>query len=404
MSQRFGLKYLLAAPLLIALLVVLGVGRSGEGSIDPDRAALWVPILSGAFVPDDTTLSECQSLTEDATNRRTRCYAQAFGNIAYREGGILAMRALMAEASLEAGGVSDCHAVAHMIGVASYYALSGDFARSLAEGGSECESGYYHGLVAAEVEIRPVSGPEELGSRTALACREHSEGLVRIECYHGIGHAAEHLYDYETPIALRSCVVMNEIIVAAGDPEADRLSALHSCTQGVFMENVQAGGGPGQRWIKSDDPIYPCEEFSEELGASCWNMVPWRVTEKPGETLAQLTSRRWSVCARASFESWREVCNDHTTRGVIALFSTFSLDVKDRSTPAIVSGVCANDPADVAEAICRGAASNALLSACGSGIGLGFYISRLEIERCDTLSLPVLRTSCRQALSRALSE
>jgi hypothetical protein len=422
MSQRFGLKYLLAAPLLVALLVMIG-GRSSGGPVNPTRADLWVPVLSGDFTPDSTLSSECKALTEDATNRRTRCYTQAFGNIAYREGGISAMSALMAEASLEAGGVSDCHVVAHMVGAAAYHGLSGDFARGLAEGSSECESGYYHGLVAAEVASHPVSGPEELGSRTTLACRKYSEGLILVECYHGIGHVAEHIYDYETPVALRSCVAMNEIIVAAGDPEATRLQALHSCTQGVFMENMQAGGGPDQRWISSDDPIYPCEEFPEELGASCWNMVPWRVEVEPGDTLAQLTSRRWSVCAQASLESWREICNDHTTRGVITLFSVFSVDIKDRATAAMVASVCAQDPEsaefcfkslafqvvvsysalDDAEAICRGATSDALLSVCGAGIGGGRYVSRLEVKRCDTLSLPVLRISCRQELENALS-
>ena len=421
MSQRFGLKYLLAAPLLVALLVMIG-GRSSGGPVDPARADLWVPVLSGDFTPDSTLSSECKALTEDATNRRTRCYTQAFGNIAYREGGISAMSALMAEASLETGGVSDCHVVAHMVGAAAYHGLSGDFARGLAEGSSECESGYYHGLVAAEVASHPVSGPEELGSRTTLACRMYSEGLILNECYHGIGHVAEHIYDYETPIALRSCVAMNEIIVAAGDPETTRLGALHSCTQGVFMENVQAGGGPSQQWIRSDDPIYPCEEFSEELGASCWNMVPWRVEVEPGDTVARLTSRRWSVCARASLESWREICNDHTARGIVTLLSTFSVDIYDRATPAMIASLCARDPqgtetcfkslafqvvvlysaVDGAEVICRAATGDSLLSICGAGIGDALYFSRLEIERCDTLSLSALRISCREAFDSAL--
>lgn len=416
MPLRLSPRSLMIVPLALALIVVLaGQGRHETPVPGGDRGALWVPVLSGLFDPDETTVSECGTLPED---RRIRCYTQAFGNIAYHEGGISAIHQLMAQASLGEGGIADCHVIAHMIGVAAYHGLGGDFARGLAEGSSECESGYYHGLVAAEIASRPVASPEELGSRTALACRKYSQGLVLDECYHGIGHAAEHIYDYETPTALRACVSMNQVIVEAGDAEDARLTALHSCTQGVFMENFQAGGGPDHRWTRANDPIYPCEEFPEELGASCWDMVSWKVQMEPGDTLERFTARRWSVCARASLQSWRMICNDHTTRGVLAIFPNFSIRPEDQTTPDLIARLCSKDPAGTATCfrsialqavltysdvalsatLCSRAESDDLLRSCGAGIGTALHLSRLEIEQCDKLRASAMIDACRATL------
>jgi hypothetical protein len=398
----------LSARLLVLVIpVILAVGAF---TLRPpaeisSRAEQWTAILSGRFTPDATTAEECAD-----AERATYCYAQAFGNIAYREGAGVAMRALL-EASVTADdALADCHAVAHLVGSASYYGLGSDFGAAIAAGTRECAGGYYHGVIAAESATNPTGSPEELGERLSRMCHEAAvDRGPRNECYHGIGHVAEHLYDYETPVALRACTSMRTTILALGADEQEDADAYFSCAQGAFMENRQATGGPDRRWRDDDDPSYPCSEFDEETGIACWDTVPGDLPRPDTESAVDHAARRFELCATASLESWESRCIEIARRLVI----------NDELTGEEIAVICAGDPTDPSEclrsiasetvirwsdmergaSICDAAETPGQIIACGTGIGEGARYVALSLETCDALDERLI-AACRAGYTR----
>jgi hypothetical protein len=388
MDRRRLLALLLLLPLLLAGAIAL-VPPAPEDSL---RSEQWTAILSGRFTPDGTGVEECAD-----SERPTYCYAQAFANIAYRDGATLAMSRLLEASVAASDALADCHAVAHLVGSASYYRLENDFGAAIATGSRECAGGYYHGVIAAEAATNPSNDPEVLGSRLARMCREAaSDAGPRNECYHGIGHVAEHLYDYETPTALRACAAMRTTIRALGADEDEDRTAFFSCAQGTFMENRQALGGPDQRWRRDGDPTYPCSEFDEEIGISCWDTVPGDIVRDDDESLIEHALRRFEVCERASLESWADRCSEIARRLVI----------NDEATTDELVAICSGDPAGARDclrsiasesmirwsstersgAVCAAAAGSEQRNDCGTGIGEGLHYIALPIERCDELA------------------
>ena len=411
MSRRALLA--LAVPVLIA---------AGALALSPTVApesrgdTTWITILSGQFAVDTTTVSECT----DAENPRL-CYAQAFGNIAFNEGAGRAMSLLLETSAGAEDELSDCHSIAHMVGTASYYGVDKDFAGAIAAGSRECAGGYYHGVAAAEVASNPSGSPEELGSRIGTLCYRasrtapdvngaSSEAGVMNECVHGIGHVAQHAYDYDIPTALLACDSMLSTIELLDTSSTERRDSFFTCAQGVFMENRQAGGGPESKWLRSDDPAYPCSEFDdEEVGTSCWDTVPGAVIVPDGiegdQTVA-LTSARFDLCATAKLEAWRDRCIEITRRVAIGgedmtsetyravcLLDPIGVPVCLRAIGSEM--MLRNSSVELGAIVCAAAQTPDETEACGLGIGQGLRYVPLPVELCDEF-MPALVVPCRR--------
>ena len=50
-----------------------------------------------------------------------------------------------------------------------------------------------------------------------------------------------------------------------------------SCTGGVFMENISSSYGIKSKWLRDDDPIYPCKTVAERHKLYCYLMVTSRI-------------------------------------------------------------------------------------------------------------------------------
>ena len=83
-GERVGRRRALMAMLALFALadIAFAVVVMTEGSGGPAQAALPMHPVVGSFVPDDTQVTECSD---------SRCFQQAFGNIAYREGPKIAL-------------------------------------------------------------------------------------------------------------------------------------------------------------------------------------------------------------------------------------------------------------------------------------------------------------------------
>lgn len=92
-----------------------------------------------------------------------------------------------------------------------------------------------------------------------------------VQCAHGIGHGLLAWEDYASlPKALADCDS-----VAALSSEF----TVYNCYDGVFMENnwaVHNGVPSPDRWVKSDDPTYPCydSQIDEKYRKACWSNQP----------------------------------------------------------------------------------------------------------------------------------
>jgi hypothetical protein len=230
----------------------------------PPKLATAVPMhpVAGGFKPDATRLADCEG---------PRCIEQAFGNIAYYRGPTRALAAFDAKY----GDFADpeCHRVAHSIGSASLARNKGNVAKTFAQGSSSCFAGYYHGVL--ERSLIGVRGyePEALGEVVRGLCRDIKQNgsvWLTYQCLHGLGHGLMITTGYTLPLSLKTC---------------DRLATSwerSSCNGGVFMENISTLYGFKSRFVRDDDPIYPCHAVAEEDKERCYEVVTSRILRVVG--------------------------------------------------------------------------------------------------------------------------
>lgn len=240
--------------------------------------------MGAKFEPDDTTLDDCNG--SDAV-----CLQQAFANLTYEDGPKPALaefeRRMKTNQAVEAG----CHRIAHMMGAAALTRSDGSVGKAFAEGSAVCWSGFYHGIL--ERAFRDV--PEDkLGKVAGGLCSDtevRRVTFVLYQCVHGLGHGLMIYTGYDLPLSLKTCDALGE----AWDRQ--------SCTGGVFMENLQSSYGAVSKWLKPNDPIYPCNAVAERYKYYCYLMVTSRILPlvsynwDKAVPQCRLSERRWiSLC------------------------------------------------------------------------------------------------------------
>ncbi len=265
--------------------------------------------VAGNFKPTDTELSDC-----DPSD--FRCVEQAFGNLAYNDGPKAALavfdQKLVSDRAIEA----NCHRIAHMIGSAGLAHFDGDVPQAFTAGSSSCWSGYYHGIL--ERAFTGVSSMEGLATAAQKVCDDEdirSTNFVAYQCVHGLGHGLMIRSSYDLPFSLEIC---------------DKLATdwdQTSCTGGVFMENISSSYGVKSKWLKDDDPVYPCQTVKDRHKLYCYLMVTSRINELNGYNW----SKTAAVCRRVE-DDWVTTC-----------FESYGRDA---------SGFTRQNPTQVAE-ICR---------------------------------------------------
>ena len=209
------------------------------------------------FKPDDTKLENCGS---DGA-----CLQQAFANLTYEEGGKTALAEFERQMGTNSAVESGCHRIAHMMGAAALARTDGSVGKAFSEGSAVCWSGYYHGIL--ERAFRDVP-QEELGKTAAGLCSDaevRAVTFILYQCVHGLGHGLMIYTGYDLPLSLKTCDELGE----AWDRQ--------SCTGGVFMENLQSSYGVVSRWLKKNDPIYPCNAVAARHKYYCYLMVTSRI-------------------------------------------------------------------------------------------------------------------------------
>jgi len=297
------------ASVLVAEGVLAYAFLSGGEGMRSAGAPLPLHPVVGRFEPDDTTVEECDD---------QGCFEQAFGNVAYTSGPKDAMALLdesIAAQRIPADG--KCHRIAHIIGAASLARNRGNVARTFAEGSANCFSGYYHGVLERSLSKVRSYNPDTLGAVIRDLCSDpvlSASPWLADQCAHGLGHGLMITTGYSLPLSLGVC----ERLVSRWDQQ--------SCKSGAFMENISTTYGVTSRYLRDDDPLYPCNWVDGEDKPVCYGLVTSRIIR-----LGLDWRQTAEVCARAE-------------RGYVSMcFGSFGRDVAGatRLDPVAIREHCA---------------------------------------------------------------
>jgi mono/diheme cytochrome c family protein len=361
---------------IVELATFVSSATGGAQAADAATAA--------AFEPDDTRLESCAG--------RFACVEQAFGNLAFEQGAKAALAAFDREIARDAEIERNCHRIAHAIGAAALLRYDGRVGKAFADGSASCWSGYYHGILErafSDVEA------DELGPVSRELC---SDGDVRrtaflaYQCVHGLGHGLMLFTNYDLPQSLAVC----DELATSWDQT--------SCTGGVFMENISSSYGITSKWLRDDDPIYPCQTVAERHKLYCYLMVTSRILPLVGGDFARAAQE-----CRRSEARWVATCFQSlgrdasgTTRGDIGEMLRICAGSGDMA-PECVYGAArdltSNDGgARRSRSLCA-AAPSTHRDYCYEGVGTilgGLFADRAEVRAsCEGVSSERrARTAC----------
>jgi mono/diheme cytochrome c family protein len=266
------------------------------------------PSLVVAFKPDGRSLGDCQE--GDAG-----CYIQAFGNLAYKDGPKVALGELARDIETTPAVEQVCHPIAHVIGAASLLHFDGNTGKALAEGDPTCGSGFYHGVLQSKLAGVPKSRVASVARTVCSGVRSQSSFFVYYQCVHGLGHGLMLYTRDDLPAALKLCHRLAD--------DFDRVS----CTGGVFMENQQPSFGGRSKWLRDDEPLYPCNIVSRFDKLYCYLMVTSQI----------LPRNNWNWKATAN------LCRQSEADFVAYCFQSYGRDASgsSRQEPAAIRRICA---------------------------------------------------------------
>ena len=357
------------------------VSSATGGSTDKSEAA-----TAAQFTPDETQLSSCEG--------RFSCLEQAFGNLSYEDGPKVALAEFDARIAADLEIERNCHRIAHMIGAAALVRYDGRVGKAFSEGSASCWSGYYHGIL--ERAYSDVAS-DELGAVSRELCSEadvRRTAFIAYQCVHGLGHGLMLFTSYDLPQSLSVC----DELATAWDQT--------SCTGGVFMENISSSYGITSKWLRADDPIYPCKTVAERHKLYCYLMVTSRILEFVGGDFAKAAK----YC-RKSDAGWVATCFQSLgrdasgrTRGNIPEILRICTEGGDMERECVYGAgrdLTSNDGGSQrAKVLCREAASS-IQDYCFEGIGTilgGLYATTPERQSaCAAVSPKAgLQAACRR--------
>ena len=357
------------------------VSSATGGSTDPSQAA-----TAAEFTPDETKLASCEG--------RFSCLEQAFGNLAYEDGPRDALaefdRQIAADPEIE----RNCHRIAHMIGAAALVRFDGRVGKAFAEGSASCWSGYYHGIL--ERAYADVSA-DDLGPVSRELCSDadvRRTAFIAYQCVHGLGHGLMLFTSYDLPQSLAVC----DELATSWDQT--------SCTGGVFMENISSSYGITSKWLRDDDPIYPCKTVAERHKLYCYLMVTSRILP-----FVQWDFAKAGAVCRQSDPAWIATCFQSLgrdasgqTRGNIEEILAICAKSGDMERECVYGAgrdLTSNDGGSPrSKELCR-SARDPLQEYCFEGVGTilgGLYATTAEREAsCRAVSSEAApRAACRR--------
>jgi hypothetical protein len=153
-----------------------------------------------------------------------------------------------------------------------------------------CNSGYYHGVIELSIAGLPRSKVVQIARHLCTSPSVTKETFLLYQCVHGLGHGLMIYSGDDLFYSLRVC----DHLTTSFDQIA--------CTGGVYMQNL-ATGMVSSRFLKPNDPIYPCNVVSERHKYYCYLQVTERILQVVGYNWPKVAA--W---CRRSEPGWVATC------------------------------------------------------------------------------------------------
>jgi hypothetical protein len=248
MSKALIIKIIVALA-IAALAVLLWVSRSVT-PLGPGNAPGGAGVVLASSVHSD-----CE--TKPQPSEKFDCYELVFKSY-MEENGAKKTLVLLDELNKLGGyASSNCHPLSHKVGNIALH-VYGSVPKAAPEYLPVCHSGYYHGLLEEYLGNAP---SYEEGVREVCETPEKSGYFNWFQCTHGLGHGVMQYRENEVPQSVKDCDLV--------DPANQ---AREICYGGVFMENITSEEKTGHKskYIKPEDPIYPCNAVEEQYKSACY--------------------------------------------------------------------------------------------------------------------------------------
>jgi mono/diheme cytochrome c family protein len=240
--------------------------------------------VAAPFAPDDQRLVDCG----DADNE---CLEQAFGNIVFNEGPKPALERLQSQMTTNRAVAADCHRIAHRMGSAALTRFKDKVAEAFIAGSPVCASGYYHGIIERAFLGQPTERLAIVARQLCSDPKIDDQRFLAYQCIHGLGHGLMIYTGYDLPGSLKTCDDLRTGF--------DRVS----CGGGVFMENFNASYGVTSKYLRKNDPIYPCNDVARRHKLYCYLLVTANILRVENYDLAKTAD-----ACRRSEKAWIETC------------------------------------------------------------------------------------------------
>jgi mono/diheme cytochrome c family protein len=248
--------------------------------------------VAAPFRPDSKRLSDCR-------DGNFECLEQAFGNLTFNEGPKIALARLQKMSTTDTAVAGDCHRIAHRMGSAALSRFHDNVAPAFIAGSPVCASGYYHGIIERAFLGQPIN---KLGVVARQLCTDPQiadQRFLEYQCIHGLGHGLMIYTGYDMPGSLKTCDGLQT--------EFGQVS----CSGGVFMENFSSSYGVTSKYLRKNDPIYPCDAVAEHYKAQCYGLVTANLLKRTG-----YDQRKTAAGCRRSEPNWVSVCFESFGRDV----------------------------------------------------------------------------------------
>ena len=121
------------------------------------------------------------------------------------------------------------------------------------------------------------------------------------QCIHGLGHGLMIYTGYDLPLSL------NDLQEPRGT-EFDKIS----CSGGVFMENFSSSYGVTSKYLRKNDPIYPCnDKISDPYKVQCYGLVTANLLRTTG-----YDQKKTAAGCKRSEPEWVGTCFESFGRDV----------------------------------------------------------------------------------------
>lgn len=247
------------------------------------------------FQADDRRLADCGE-------GDTRCLEQAFGNLVFNEGPKPALDRLQSMMTSDAAVAADCHRIAHRMGSAALARFKDRVAPAFIAGSAVCASGYYHGIIERAFLGQPTDRLAVVARQLCSDPKIAERRFLAYQCIHGLGHGLMIYTGYDLPASLKTCDDLRTGF--------DRVS----CTGGVFMENFNSSYGVTSKYLRKNDPIYPCNDVVERHKLYCYLLVTANILRVENYDQAKTAD-----ACRRSEPAWVKTCFESFGRDVSGL-------------------------------------------------------------------------------------